>query len=428
MSDRLDRLQQFLDLRSTIRGSDSTLVVGVDVAKDKHYAFFGTANGRTLWKKLIFDNSLQGFNRLLSMTQDLSIQNGLNTRVFGLEPTATYHKPLAEHLIKKGEQVVYVSNVAAKNNRALLDGRWDKNDTKDAANIADLVGQSRCQYYDLAEEGLRELRSLLAYRAKLKKQEHALRMRIRNTLLAQYFPELDKQMPQGGQDDLILDIVAQDFAPARIAAMSFEAFRQQYHMEKRHLSHEQRLRTIWEASQSSVGCALPASAAWEGRMLVEQLRQVRQTKRELEKQLKEVGQTFPAYSYLLSIPGFGPIVSAMTLAAIGDAHRYTSRKQVLRLAGLDLSASRSGKTSNSAIPVISKQGKAGLRYALVQAAQVASYKDDVIRSYFTGLLKGREQERGIKLKMRVKLAAKMLVVAWTLMKRNEHFDSGYFRT
>jgi len=428
MLNKLDRLQQFQDLRGTIRGSDSILIIGVDVAKDKHYAFFGTSNGRTLWKKLIFDNSIQGFNKLLSMTQDLSIQHSLNARVFGLEPTATYHKPLAEHLIKKGEQVVYVSNVAAKNNRALLDGRWDKNDTKDAANVADLVGQGRCQYYDLAEDSLRELRSLLAYRAKLKKQEHALRMRIRNSLLAQYFPELDKQMPQGGQDGLILDIIAHDFAPARIAALPFEVFRQQYQMEKRHLIQEQRLRTIWEISQSSVGCALPASAAWEGRMLVEQLRQIRQTKRELEKQLKEVGQTFPAYAYLLSIPGFGPIVSAMTLAAIGDAHRYTSRKQVLRLAGLDLSASRSGKSSNNAIPVVSKQGKAGLRYALVQAAQIASYKDDVIRSYFTGLLKGRELERGIKLKMRVKLAAKMLVIAWTLMKRNEYFDSDYFRT
>ncbi len=259
--------------------------------------------------------------------------------------------------------MVYVSNVATKNNRALLDGRWDKNDTKDAANIADLVGQGRCQFYDLAGDGLREIRSLLAYRAKLKKQEHALKMRICNTLLAQYFPELDKQMPQGGQDGLILDIIALDFAPARIAAMPFEKFRQQFQMEKRHLIQEQRLRTIWEISQVSVGRALPDSAAWEGRMLVDQLRQVRQIKRELEKQLKDVGQTFPAYAYLLSIPGFGPIVSAMTLAAIGDAHRYTSRKQILRLAGLDLSASRSGKPA--AAPSRLSPSKARLACAML---------------------------------------------------------------
>jgi len=58
---------------------------------------------------------------------------------------------------------------------------------------------------------------------------------------------------------------------------------------------------------------------------------------------------------------------------------------------------------------------------------MTSYKDAAIRSYFTRLLKGREMERGIKMKMRIKLAAKLLVVAWTLMKRNEAFDPGCFK-
>ena len=37
--------------------------------------------------------------------------------------------------------VVLVSGVAVKRNRELLDGRWDKHDTKDAGNIADLISQ-----------------------------------------------------------------------------------------------------------------------------------------------------------------------------------------------------------------------------------------------------------------------------------------------
>jgi hypothetical protein len=45
------------------------------------------------------------------------------------------------------------------------------------------------------------------------------------------------------------------------------------------------------------------------------------------------------------------------------------------MVGLDLSAERSGKTSESAIPVISKKGKADLRYALYQAAFIASTKN-----------------------------------------------------
>jgi len=42
--------------------------------------------------------------------------------------------------------------------------------------------------------------------------------------------------------------------------------------------------------------------------------------------------------------------------------------------------------------------------------------------WFTEKLRGREKEKGIKTKMRVKLSAKMLVIAWTLMKRKEYFD------
>jgi hypothetical protein len=44
--------------------------------------------------------------------------------------------------------------------------------------------------------------------------------------------------------------------------------------------------------------------------------------------------------------------------------------------------------------------------------------------YFTDKVKGREREKGITTKMRTKLAAKLLVIAWTLMKKKEVFDPG----
>jgi len=43
-------------------------------------------------------------------------------------------------------------------------------------------------------------------------------------------------------------------------------------------------------------------------------------------------------------------------------------------------------------------------------------------AYYTRKLRGRAQEKGIRTKMRVKLAAKLLIIAWTLMKRKEPFD------
>ena len=72
--------------------------------------------------------------------------------------------------------------------------------------------------------------------------------------------------------------------------------------------------------------------------------------------------------------------------------------------------------------MISKRGKADLRYGLYQATLVAPVKNRLFMTYFTHSLNGREKEKGIFTNRRVKLAAKMLVIAWTLMKKKEMFN------
>ena len=46
--DRRQRLEAFRQLKSEVRGSEMYLLVGIDVAKDRHHAFFGTPNGPLL--------------------------------------------------------------------------------------------------------------------------------------------------------------------------------------------------------------------------------------------------------------------------------------------------------------------------------------------------------------------------------------------
>lgn len=421
-----DRLKIFRNMKSSVRGSDKHLLVGIDVAKNSHHAFFGTANGRTLRKRLVFDNSIKGFESLRNLARDLLNQYGLVETIYGVEPTACYHKPLAEYLIRQNEQVVYVSNVAVKKNRTLLDGRWDKNDKKDAANVADLVGQGRCLFYEMPEENLQKLRSLLTFRLKLRKQEQAVQTRLRNNIFAQYFPELDGACIRSGGNDLVLSIVEHSLDPREIAKMKFADFLKLVVSRKIGIRQEKCLHEIWEASGDSVGCLVHDEARWETESMVHELKAIREIVKESELRMEKVARQFPEYECLLSIPGFGPIVSAMVLGAIGDPSRFENQGQVLRLAGLDLCASRSGKKSDSAKPVISKQGKAALRYALVQAATSSSLWNPAVRSYFSGLLKGREHECGIKLKMKVKLASKLLVIAWTLMKRRESYKPSCF--
>lgn len=414
------RLKEFRQLKEEIRGSTQHLVVGIDIAKERHYAFFGTPMGKTLLRRLIFDNTKEGFEMLLAQAELLKTREHLAKLVFGMEPTSDFHKPLGEYLISRGHQVVLVGGSAVKKNRELLYGRWDRNDTKDAANIADLITQGKCLFYELPSQNLRELRSLISLKRRLKKSEQAYRLRIRNHLITQYFPEMDGYFNYSEGPALVkwcLD-------PEEVAGLPFEAFVIRVSTSYVGLEQRKRLMEIHEKAAASVGCATHPSVAYEAHTLLEGLEHLKSMLRETDRRIETVCQRFPEYRFLLSIPGFGPDISAKVLGALGNPHRFDNERQVLKLAGLDLCADTSGKR-DQATPVISKRGKADLRYGLYQAAVVAATKNRSFMAYFTKKLKGREREKGITTKMRIKLAAKMLVIAWTLMKKRGVFDPGY---
>jgi transposase len=414
------RYEKFCQFKAEIRSSRNYLIVGIDVAKERHHAFFGTATGRTLLRRLIFDNNQSGFKQLMTRASQLQIAHGLSRVVYGLEPTGNYHKPLSSWLLEQDQMVILVSSKAISDNRQTLDGRWDKNDTKDSANVADLIAQGKCQFFEMPDTRLVQLRNLLSLRRRLKRGEHSVRMQIRNGLVCKYVPELDRHWGTCLTENLA--IVRWCLDPRKITAMGFEAFVRQVTRRDRGIRQQKRLERVYEAAAVSIGCPMDEAAHFEARLLSERLEKISEKIEQTKAEIKDLCDSFPACRRLLSIPGFGPYVSAIVLARIGDPHRFIGRRQVIRLSGLDLNANRSGKRSNAAVPVISKRGNAELRYALYQAAQIATYHNDRFRALFTRYLEGRENERGIKTKMRVKLAAKMLVIAWTLMKTDADFD------
>jgi transposase len=418
-----NRLREFRQLRQEVRHSEEYLIVGIDIAKDRHHAFFGTATGKTLLRRLVFSNDHEGFRKLLDQAEALRVRHGLKKVVYGMEPTANYHKPLGEYLITLGRTVVLVSGVTVKRNRESLDGRWDKYDTKDAANVADLISQGKCLYYEYPSAELRGLRGLLSLKRRLKKQEHGYRVRIRNHLIAQYFPEMDRDYERLGAAGL--SIVRWCFPASQITELEVEPFIQRVTSRRIRMETRRRLEEVWEKAGESIGCERVPGMEHEAKVMVEGLRQIREMIKETEDKIQELCEQFPEYQYVLTIPGFGPDVSAKVLGAIGDPDRFQNGRQVLKMGGLDLSANRSGKDSDRAIPEISKRGKADLRYALYQAALIASVQNRDVMVYYTNKLRGREREKGIHIKMRVKLAAKLLLIAWTLMKKKEAFNPAY---
>ena len=222
-----------------------------------------------------------------------------------------------------------------------------------------------------------------------------------------------------------LAVVGRCLDPSIIAGMEFDKFCRDVATGRMTIAQQKLLQAIWRAAPESIGCHVGEEVLFEAKVMVSKLHQVRETVKEVKDKIEDLCIEFPEYLCLLSIPGFGPDVSSKVLGAIGNPFRFISGKQVLKMAGFDLCANRSGKTSNSAMPVISKQGKADIRYALYQAAFIASTHNKGFMTYYTNKLRGRQREKGIGTKMRVKLAAKLLVIAWTLMKKKEPFDSKY---
>ncbi len=236
-----------------------------------------------------------------------------------------------------------------------LDGRWDKHDPRMPANVADLVSQGKCLYYDYPEAAIRDIRSLLSFKKRLKKEEQALQVRIRNQLLAQYFPEMDRHF----RTAVSMAVVRTCLDPSLIAGMEYDEFCRTVAPGRVNLRQQRLLQQIWQLAHKSIGCRVGETVPFEAQAMVSTIHHVREMIKAVNDKIEDLCLPFPEYPCLLSIPGFGPEVSSTVLGAIGNPYRFSCGKQVLKMAGYDLSAARSGKTASNVVPVISKERQGG---------------------------------------------------------------------
>jgi transposase len=131
------------------RVTEGTLVIGVDVAKEKHVGQAASFRGRILNRYPIrFNNSESGFQQLLRFVHQLQRQYGMDDVIVGMESTGHYFFNLANWLVERGIQVVLVNPATTKRNKENRDNTPSKSDPKDAAVIAELVGRGFYSPYE----------------------------------------------------------------------------------------------------------------------------------------------------------------------------------------------------------------------------------------------------------------------------------------
>ncbi|WP_369405541.1 IS110 family transposase [Aneurinibacillus tyrosinisolvens] len=147
------------------RITPSHLVIGIDMAKEKHVAQATNFRGIVLTPRhLTFTNEQEGFEKLERWFGGLQKKHHLNQLIIGMEPTGHYWFNLANWLLDKGINVVLVNPATTKRNKENRDHSPSKSDPKDALVIADVVSRGYYSDYKRQAEEFQRLRTIMSDR------------------------------------------------------------------------------------------------------------------------------------------------------------------------------------------------------------------------------------------------------------------------
>ncbi len=422
----ITQIEQFRLVKSSLQKENNYLLIGVDASKNFSTAcFYHRAQGVIL-KNYRCQHSRSGFQQFLEKIESLRSQHALDRVILGVEPTGNYHKVLVEFLKAKGHLVVYVSSVAAKNNRKTLNGgRWGKNDPKDALNIVDLIMQGKILFYRDENTPMSNLKKYLFLRQHFMRLKTAVSNRIQSNIWACHFPELALIFKQANDPDALC-LLATCPSASQVKTMDFNSFLHIFQPLKSVKSKRfLRLSEVWQTAKISIGFpALPATLL-EAQLLARDCQRIQQDIAAIDQKLAAFCKSNQDCRTLLTIPGFGLFTVAVWKAIIGNIQDFAHDKQILKLAGIDLETMSSGQFQGQ--EKISKKGSALLRYALCHAVNVAVAKNTSLRCIFQEKLARLGGSRKAKAKLKIKFVAKFIRVAFVLLKNNGVFDINRFK-
>lgn len=415
-------IEQFRQLKEILRRQPTqVIIVGLDVGKLNSTTCIADGQKTIINKKIKISNTAQGLQRLKEQIMMIKNTDQKKHIVIGMEPTGNYHKPIANYFLKQHFQVVGISTVTAHENRRTLDGRWKKNDPKDAYNIVDLISQNKCFFYR-QDDYYESLRCLLSLRDRLSKELSSIKIRLRNNHLAKYFPEMDALYKDILHPEALS--VFRNFPTADdIASTSFDKFRESLNYRRSSTEAINRVKHLWDLANDSIGCQKSLSSDLNLQLLLEDAQRVQSRVKRIDHEIEQQCSSLEDYSLLQTIPGYGPWVAACFIAYFGDISNYIHHRQLAKYAGIDLEYSQSGKFHGRAM--MSKKGNTILRYAICTAA-LRAMRNPFIRSYCQKKLLSKGETSVTKAKLRIKLADKFLRAAFVILKERKPFDVQLF--
>lgn len=350
-----------------------TILVGIDVAKDKHDCFFMNSEGEVLAKPFTIFNNKEGFDFLYEKIQSVSSSDNIKV---GLEATGHYSYNIIGFLLNKGLATFILNPLHTNLYRKSLSLRKTKTDKIDSKTIAMMLlsDVSLKSYSDISYHN-EDLKSLTRYR--FSKVEERAKLKTSLSRLAQIlFPELEKLVPTLHMTSIYQ--LLEEF-PSASAIASVHLTRLTNLLSKASKGHYDRETAIKirDAAKNSIGSNMPAKSL-ELKHTIKLIRALTIDIGEIEAEISKMMDKIA--SPITTIPGIGRNMGAMIISEIGDFSRFSSPDKILAYAGYSPSTYQSGKLDNC-YAHMEKRGSHYLRYALFQATQRVCHLDSTFSAY-----------------------------------------------
>ena len=350
------------------------ILVGIDVAKDKHDCFIANTDGEVLFKSFTITNNLDGFDELYQKIE--SVMEDVSKVKVGLEATGHYSYNLLGYLLDKGLPTYVINPLHTNLYRKSLSLRQTKTDKVDARTIASmLMSDVNLKSYSDTSYHNEELKSLTRYRFDKVKERAQLKQSI-SRLVCILFPELEKLVPtlhQNSVYELLYEFPgAKHVANAHLTRLSNLVET----ASKGHYTKDTAI-TFREVARTSIGSNMPAKSL-ELKHTIKLIREFDAEIEEIENEIKIIMDEIN--SPILSIPGISYRMGAMIIAEIGDFSKFDSPDKILAFAGMSPSTYQSGQLDNC-YARMEKRGSRYLRYALYNATAYVCLWDPTFKAY-----------------------------------------------
>lgn len=399
--------------------TETTLVIGIDVGSETHFARAFDHRGIEFSKKpFMFSNDEDGFAEFATWILNIKQKHGKDKVVPGMEPTGHYWFNLGKFLQDNGMKPVLVNPHHVKKSKELDDNNPSKNDRKDPKTIAGLVKDGRYMIPYLPEGVYAELRTASNLRFQLQSELTRIQNRLSRWFNI-YFPEYKTVY---GKVHSVTGMMILKTAPLPedILTLGVEGIVKIWRDAKVRAVGVKRAMTLVNAAEHSVGSREGATAArMEINMLLEEYENKTKRMQEVMALIEELVKQIPMAEKLLDINGVGMKTVSGFLAEVGDISRFNSPKELQKLAGLAIVDNSSGKHKGET--TISRRGRKRLRYLLFEVAMSLVSKNTEFRElhrYYTT----RNQNPLKKMQSLMAVACKVIRVFYAILTKGVAYD------